>query len=75
MIECVVAHFSEKSNYIYNSNFHVVKKEDDNILLELSGRFFLTYTPVMVSVFICFQEYTCPRCESGFIEELLEERR
>lgn len=23
----------------------------------------------------CLQEYTCPRCDSGFIEELLEERR
>uniref|UniRef100_A0A6Q2Z9W2 RING-type E3 ubiquitin transferase n=1 Tax=Esox lucius TaxID=8010 RepID=A0A6Q2Z9W2_ESOLU len=23
---------------------------------------------------VCLQDYTCPRCESGFIEELLEER-
>lgn len=35
-----------------------------------------TFLHVLQSNNLSFlQEYTCPRCDSGFIEELLEERR
>lgn len=30
---------------------------------------------ILLFLFVCLQEYTCPRCDSGFIEELLDERR
>lgn len=40
------------------------------------GFFKLIVELVMHSfIFVCSQDYTCPRCDSGFIEELLEERR
>lgn len=36
---------------------------------------FVLLSSFQYAVFPYFQEYTCPRCDSGFIEELLDERR